>query len=199
MPVKRATFAGMTDYMGVGLSDMLEHLRDWERDTAAAAVSLQGHLLRAKEVADRLENSREVFAFCEMFSALFGRYASDLHRLVEELPNGVREAHVKIARQLYDSARYEDDAILRFRNEWVYDRVKDESLRPLLESIYTDAREVVIDFQDLSNLASRLETFVGTESPREVFSDFHLKPNFFGIGWNLNRTLARLGKWWKTR
>ena len=124
MPVKRATFAGMTDYMGVGMSDMLEHLRDWERDTAAAAEMLQRHLVRAKEVADRLENAREVFAFCEMFSALFARYAADLHRLVAELPNGVREAHVKIARQLYDSARYEDDAIVRFRNEWVYDRVK---------------------------------------------------------------------------
>ena len=199
MTFERNTFAGMTDYTGVALADILVHLREWEQSTVDTAAKLQGHLVRAQAAADRLERPREVFAFCSRFSALFARYAADLHRLVTELPNGVREAHVKIVRQLYESARHEDDSILRFRNDCVYDSVKDESLRPLLELIYTDAREVVVDFQDLSNLAPRLETFVGSETPREIFTDLHLKPNLFGIGWNLNRTLGRLSKWWESR
>lgn len=199
MAFDRNTFAGMTDYTGATIVDILAHLREWERNTSDAAAKLQSHLARAVSAADRLENPREVIAFCGRFSALFSRYAADFQRLVTELPRGVREGHVKIVRQLYESARHQDDVILRFRGDWVYAGVKDESLRPLLDSIYVDAREVMIDFQDLSNLAPQLETFVGNEGPREAFTDFELMPNFFGIGLNLNRALVRLSYWWRSR
>lgn len=199
MTTERNTFAGMTDYTGVSLADILMHLRDWERDTSQAAAKLRAHSIRVEAEKERLQNSRAVLAFCAKFSELFDRYAADLKRLVSELPSGVRDAHVKIVRQLYDSAKHEDGSILRFRNDYVYGALKDESLRHFLEDIYTDAREVMVDFQDLSNLAPRLETFVGSEPPREVLTDFHLKPNVFGLGWNINRTLARINKWWRNR
>ena len=199
MPLERSTFAGMTDYTGVALSDILAHLRDWEKSTAAAATKLKSYASRVEASPGAFENSREVLRFCARFSDLFQRYVADFRRLISELPNGVRESHVKIVRGLYESAHHEDNAILRFRNDWVYKALRDESTRPLLDSIYSEAREVMVDFQDLSNLAPRLETFVGGEAPREILTDFHLKPNFFGVGWNLNRTLARLSKWWKSR
>lgn len=199
MTIERNTFAGMTDYTGGSLADILRHLRDWERDTREAAAKLRAHSIRVEEEKERLQNPRAVLAFCVKCSELYDRYAGDLNRLISELPDGVRDAHVKIVRQLYESAKHEDDSILRFRNDYVYTALKDESLRLFLEDIYTDAREVTVDFQDLSNLAPRLETFVGGESPRELFTDFHLKPNIFGLGWNMNRTFARISKWLKNR
>jgi hypothetical protein len=188
---ERATIAGMTDYTGVPFAAILDHLQEWERNTAGAADKLEASSRRISEIAGKLKNPREVASFCDRFAELFRRYAGDFRRLLAELPNGVRESHVKIIRQLYDSARLEDQSILRFRNDFVYVTLPDESARSFLDTIYSEAREVMIDFQDLSNLAPRLETFVGSERPKEVLTDLQLKPSFFGIGLNLNRIIAR--------
>jgi hypothetical protein len=191
---ERASFAGTTNYTGVPLADILAHLREWEKNTAAAAAKLDGFANRISQEQAKFEHPREVQRFCTRYAELFRRYAADFRRLISELPNGVRESHVKLVRQLYEDARIEDDSILRFRNDFVYTYLPDESVRPVLDSVYSEAKEVMNDFEDLSNLSARLETFVGMEAPREVLTDFHLKPNFFGIGLNLNKILARF-KW----
>jgi hypothetical protein len=189
---ERATIAGMTNYTGVSLADIEVHLSEWESNTAAAARKLDALASRISQAPEKFKNPREVDRFCRRYSDLFQRYAADFHRLVAEMSNGVRESHVKLVRQLYEDARIEDNSILRFRNDFVYTSLPDESVRPLLDDVYSEAREVMIDFQDLSNLAARLETFVGLDAPsKEVLADLHLKPNFFGIGLNLNRILAR--------
>lgn len=192
MSFERAAVAGMTNYTGVPLADIEVHLREWESNTAAAAHKLDDFAVRVSQVSVKLKNPREVERFCRRYAELFRRYAVDFHRLIAEIPNGVRASHVQLVRQLYEDARIEDNSILRFRNDFVYTSLLDESLRPFLDDVYSEAREVMIDFQDLSNLAARLETYVGVEPPsKEVLADLHLKPNFFGIGLNLNRILAR--------
>ncbi len=191
MTFERSAFAGNTNYIGVPLTDILTHLREWEENTSAAANKLDSFAKRVSQEEAKFQNHREVQRFCIYRTELFSRYAADLRRLVAELPNGVRESHVKLVRELYEDSRIEDNSILRFRNDFVYVCLPDESVRPFLDDVYSEAREVMIDFQDLSNLASRLETFVGLEAPKEVLTDLHLKPNFFGIGLNLNRIFAR--------
>lgn len=199
MTYERHYLVGMTDYTGVSLHDILDPLRQWERVTDKAVTRLNEHLIQVRRDKERLKNAKEVVNYCLFFQDLFGRYLFDIRRLIKELPAGVKEGHVEIVRQLFQSAKSEDDVCVRFKNDWVYKSLPDESMRPLLDRIYADTRDILMDYRDFSNLVPRLKTFVGDEPPREVLNDFHLKPNFFGVGVNLNRIFARVRDWRRSR
>lgn len=200
MPYERHYLAGWTDYTGVSLEDICQHLSEWEKLTRDTISQLEKYRATVKNKAELLENAREVTSYLNFFIDLFSRYLSDIQRLVRELPSGVTEAHVEIVRQLYRSSKTEDDVAIRFRNTWIEKKLPHEEMRPLLDDIYADTRAVLIDYSDLSNLVPRLKTFVGSRGlPTEVLPDLHLKPSFFGIGLNLNRLFARVYKWWKVR
>jgi len=66
-----------------------------------------------------------------------------------------------------------------------------------LDHIYAETRDQIIDYQDLSNVRYRLQALVGIppETEREAMKDIdalELKPNFFGLGINLNHIIKRV-------
>ncbi len=192
--------AGWTDYTGVSLEDICHHLREWEKLTRDTIGQLEKYRAAAKAKAALLESHREVISYINFFIDLFSRYLSDIQRLLQELPSGATEAHVEIVRQLYLSSKNEDRVAIQFKNDWVHKALPHEEMRPLLDNIYGYTRNVLVNYSDLSNLVPRLKTFIGGQkNPTEILSDLHLKPNFFGLGVNLNRLLARVHKWWKAR
>lgn len=200
MTYKRHYLAGWTDYTGVQLDDIIQHLRDWERATKETIVLLQEYRVTANNKAELLENSTEIISYLSFFISLFSRYLSDLQRLLQEVPLGITEAHVEVVNQLYRSSKNEDSITVNFKNDWVYKSLPHEEMRALLDSIYAETRNLLIDYRDLSNIVPRLKTFIGVRSrPTEILQDFHLKPSFFGIGLNLNRLLAKAHNWWRAR
>lgn len=201
MAHERSYLAGMTDYTGVGLDNIHVHLREWMENTDKTINDLRRYRESAENQSSLLKNSKQIISYIDYFIDLFSRYRSDLERLVDETKESVSAAHVEIISQLYKSSTVEEQTTIQFRDDWVYRSLPHEEIRPLLDDVYRDTRDRLIDFRDLSNLAPRLKTFIRDSSPlsSEVLQDLHLKPNIFGIGININRIMGRLLGWFKKR
>ncbi len=73
-------------------------------------------------------------------------------------------------------------------------------MRPLLDDIYAETRDEIINYADLHNVIPRLKTYIGSKLKQEdnhglTIDDteaIELKPNIFGIGLNLNYIIKRL-------
>jgi pyrimidine deaminase RibD-like protein len=163
--------AGMTDYTGVPMDVILSHLRAWRDNTTRTIEELTRLKGLVEEQQDKLDEPNEMLAYIHFFIDLFSRYADDFERLLAELPRGVSEAHVQIVRQIYDSASHEEKHCVRFTDEHIHRPLKDESLRGLVDKIYGESRDMLIDYKDLSNLVPRLRTFIVATAERSSASD----------------------------
>lgn len=162
MKRQRAFIAGGTDYTGMPMDDILSHLKDWRDNTVQTMQKLSELKTSALRHRDRLDSPGNIIEFLDFFIDRFDRYAGDFSRLVGELPHGVAEAHIEIVRQIYMSSEHEDDFCVRFKNDQIERSLKDERMRGLVDEIYGQSRDMVIDYRDLSNLVPRLRTFLGT-------------------------------------
>ncbi|HTD22498.1 MAG TPA: deaminase [Terriglobales bacterium] len=159
---KRSFFAGMTDYTGVPMDVILSHLRDWRDNTVDTISQLKRLQERVDKQRDKLDSPDDVSQYIDFFVDLFTRYQGDFERLLTELPRNVSDAHLEILRQIYESSKRAEDSCIRFKQDHIARGLKDESLRGLVDRIYAESRDMVIDYKDLSNLIPRLRTFVGT-------------------------------------
>lgn len=203
MVKKRSLLAGMTDYTGVSFDDILLHLGDWRDLTAQTITTLQRLREEVEKYSDRLDYPEHVRDYINYFADLFTRYLNDFERLVTESRHSVTNSHLEIVEQLCTSSSHEEHICIQFRRDHIHRSIKDESLRYLVDEIYRETRGLLVDYKDLGNLLLRLRTFVGaTPSPSPFFKDseiLELKPNFFGLGLNLNHVIKRVTEWWKRR
>jgi hypothetical protein len=160
MSRERSIAAGMTDYTAYPMKDILRHLTDWLDYTNATVASLKKHRKTAQKMGHLLKNERAVVAYCDCFIELFEGYAYDLERLNNELPNGVRPRHMAILKQLTASLSTQEEYCVEFNSDWIYSPLPHEEMRPLLDSIYQETRDLLRDYRDLANVHYRLETFV---------------------------------------
>lgn len=172
----RSLFAGMTDYTGVPFAAILSHLSDWRDATAASMGILNGLRREVDKYSDGLDRPRDLLGYLDYFIDLFSRYLGDFERLLTELPRGVNDAHVEMVKQIYDGASQEERNCVAFKNEHIECSLKDENLRWLVDDIYAESRQMLIDYKDLSNVVPRLRTFVGTtpKVDRELEQKFRI-------------------------
>ena len=162
MAHRRSSIAGMTDYTCVGLGDLLEDLKVWREATQETIDELSAAIVKVDSQAALLDDPKGVKAFLAHFIGLFGRYHSEFGRLLTELPTGVSKSHVEAVGQIYESARNEERHCALFSERRIDRALKAEELRPLLDDIYSTARGMLADLSDLSNVAGRLKSLVGT-------------------------------------
>jgi hypothetical protein len=110
----------------------------------------------------------------------------------------VEPRHIETVKQIRRSSDYEEKSCVQFKSDHIATTLEDESLRhTLLDPIYEDTRGIIVNYFDLSNVSSRLEALVGTQTSGKIQTDnnldaLELKPNLFGIGINLNYLLKKL-------
>jgi hypothetical protein len=202
MTLQRSFIAGATDYRGAEFSDILTHLEAWRKNTRRTIDLLLSLKPKVEESRDRLDGPDDIISFIDGFVGLLRRYINDFTRLLTEMPKSVHQRHVDTVVQLAELAESADDSCVNFKRHHIARSLKDENLRGLVDYIYGEARDQAIDYQDLSNVATRLKTFVGMEpeAQRVSIDDvdvLELKPNFFGLGLNLNHLIKRIGSWLK--
>ena len=191
--------AGMTDYTGVPLEDILAHLDDWATNTSASLEALA----LCKQAVERepalYQNPVEVLSYIAYFSDLLQRYLADFQRLRRELPACVTDAHIETVSQLYSSAKSETALAIEFKRDWISHALPHEEVRRTLDKVYGETRGQCTDMLDLSNVIPRLRALRSAPVSPEALTDLHLKPNVFGIGINFNRVLGRVRTWWRAR
>lgn len=199
----RALMAGMTDYTGVQLPDIIDHIVGWRDDLDFAVSTLIG----MRERLGALGNDWRVtdgVGEASFFIDLFERYRADVERLRIELPNGVHAKHVEIVEQIYRSAVLEEKRCVSMKmNHHLYALSESNQAQTLVGDIYAVSRDTIVNLKDFSNLAPRLRTFVGSSpavSEAEPTKALELKPNVFGVGLNLNHIVDRLiARWRRSR
>lgn len=187
--------AGMTDYTGVPLSDILNHLGEWTAETGTVIDTLKGERAVVETQRSKFEFPKDIVRYIDYFIDLLSRYRSDFKRVIAEIPAGVRDVHVEILTQIARSSRYEEEHCVEFKRQHITHRLPDESVRADLDTIYGETRSMLVDYRDLSNLVLRLRTFVGSSSASkpEVVS---LKPGLWGVSVDLKQAARRIGLWW---
>lgn len=154
MKMERSIICGMTDYTGVDLETIVDHLKDWKLNTQGTINELKRHLTSVHENWDRIDNPSDIEWFINHFIDLFKRYVGDFARLISELPRTVEQRHIDMLDQIYENSEFKDNKCVHFKNEHIERALKDESLRILIDEIYANTREQILDYKDLSNLSS---------------------------------------------
>ncbi len=190
---------GGTDYTGVPLKDIYEHLKDWRESTNALLHNLNEHKSNVIQHKEKIYRANVIISFINGSIDLFSRFLSDFDRLIAEIPDQVTNAHIEIISQILRRSEFHEKSCVQFKYDHIEESLLDESMRPLLDAIYADTRDEIIDYSDLSNVIPRLRTYIGTGLDRrkkglstEDFDAIELKPNLFGIGFNLNYVIKKI-------
>ena len=89
--IRRSEISPPLEGEGIMLvEDILEHLRAWKADTLGTIASLGAARQHVEERARQLESPAAAVEYIVFFVDLFSRVASDLDRIVDEGPLGVR-------------------------------------------------------------------------------------------------------------
>ncbi len=197
----RAYFAGFTDYTAMSLSEIVLHFKEWHMNTENALFELCKLRANVLKDAPSFEDPAFVFEYIDHFRDFFIRYLLEFERLIKQLSKGVNAAHVTAIKQLYDGARREDSKCIAFRDREINRGLKNDNVRYTLDKIYTETRSLLIDYYDLSNVQHRLNSLIDAEVNKheEVLPGIDLKPNFMGIGLNLNKLIRNAINWFTRR
>jgi len=150
------------------VDDILEHLRAWNADTLETIESLRVARKGVEEHARQFESPDAALEYIGFFTDVFSRAAADLERVVAEVPQGVRQAHVDMLRQIASNASAEQRRCLLFRDKWISRPLPYEQIRPLISQIAADTRDQLEDYGELKHAAARLEELAGPEAgPRD--------------------------------
>lgn len=174
MSKKRSMIAGMTDYSGYTLEEMIKHIYDWEVETTKVVNSLSGLKIEVQKEPDEYEDAESVVEYIDHMIYIFNNYKEDFVRLLKELPSGVEQRHVQIVDNIYRYSQLEERSASIFKKDFIECRLKNESRRRILDQIYQDSESMLVDYRDLSNLKTRLLTFVGTKSYKKIKSNLWL-------------------------
>jgi hypothetical protein len=200
MTRQRSGIQGGTDYTGVSLADIYEHLRGWRESTNELIQKLAKYKSQVIAEKNKIDYTDDIIDFIEVSTDLFSRFLSDYDRLLAGMPRGVEQAHIEIISQIVRRSEYHEEVCVQFKRDHIAKTLRDESMRPLLDDIYAETRGEIINYSDLHNVIPRLKTYLGCklegdDRHRLTVDDtdvFELKPSMFGIGLNLNYVIKRL-------
>jgi hypothetical protein len=190
MAEKRITYFGWTDYSIASLDLIIEDLREDYlpsiADTIKRLEELKGETVRN---SDRIDDADSILNYIGIWTTIFQSFADDLKRTLNEMPRGVEKRHVDILKKIYERSVFEDKESNReFKREYIEKDMKDESLRPLIDEIYSVSGNQLVHNKNLGGMSQRLATYVGSRIPiaekepkAATIVPFHTSP---GITWD---------------
>ena len=196
--MSRGLFAGFTDYSHQSLFDIVSDLRIW-RESLNTSVKFLDDLVAEikKNYWSNVPNFYKNYMFyCIKF---FNTAVVELDDIIPQL-NSVQENHIKRLRKISNVAhRINIDIGKMWHQEYPDKYIDYENFYFLkVERVYHEIRGMAADLLDLDNAAGRLEDFIGRtdlkEKNRTVNDIFEFKPNFYGVGININNLIRKIFK-----
>jgi hypothetical protein len=179
---------------------------EWRKTTNDLIQHLKSFRTQATENRKNIDHVDDVIAFIDSSIDLFGHFLNDWDRILEEVPSEVTAAHIDMLSQILSASEYHEKYCVDFKHEHIEHDLRDESMRPLLDEIYAETRDEVINYSDLHNAIPRLKTYLGKSLEKEkhglTIEDseiLELKPNIFGIGVNINYLIKRVKQLFKKK
>jgi hypothetical protein len=202
MAIQKSIFAGMDDYTGAEISDIIQEVDNFIANTESAVEELSTLKVEVNSKIEKFDSPDALIEHIDIFSSKFQRYLIELRRVRGEICKSIENRHVETINYLSNICQSDEKTCRDFKNENICKSLKDESVRRIIDRIYEVTMGVAIDYWNLSNLRACLERFVGTvfnqsESAADTANQIiDLKPNLFGIGLNLNNAIKFVPKMW---
>jgi hypothetical protein len=93
---------------------------------------------------------------------VFEGFHKEFLRLARELLIGVTQQHITAITQLFNEAEEQYEKCVAFKRDNISGFLKNENLRPLVDAIYSNTKQPLNGFKNLSNINSRLRALVGS-------------------------------------
>lgn len=160
--MSKGIFAGMTDYSHQSFSDILNDLENEVKNITAYVEPIEQSLDKLK--ASGYWNQKVPFDFKNIIAYSLKHYKTaqtELSEIIIEIQNEVREHHCKRLQRLSEVA---DDINIRIGKIWHQDYSRKDYENEDFQSvefIYNETRDIAANLLDLSNIASRLNDFIG--------------------------------------
>lgn len=169
MKKNRITFFGWVDYSVATFEQIIEGLHnDYFVFTGNALRKLNKLKEKVRTNFKSLEDAGEIIDYIDYFIILFNSFIYDFERLLTEVPKKLEDRHIDIIEHIYKRSRSDEKNIaLEFKREHIIKKLKDESLRPLLDEIYVQSRGLLLRYKNLFSLSKRLRTFISSRIKEE--------------------------------
>ena len=160
--MSRSFIAGMTDYSHQSFDDILTDLKNELKNLRIFIDRIDKNL--DESIATKYwrrmvhPNFISIAAYTRKH---FETTEKELTEIISELPYEVREHHVKRLQRISTVAHENYINIGKIWHQDYDDRDYGNEEFRLVEDIYGDARDMAANLLDLSNMASRLEDFIG--------------------------------------
>ena len=189
--------AGATDYRHQTFEDMMSDLQNWVNGLEQT-ISIMNENIKKLEGVGYWDEVPYDFQATVYYSLKFYKTSvKEISGMLPEFGKEVRRDHVARIKTLFKVAAElnRDFGIAWHQHYEKKEYGKDEF--KLVQKLYREGRGMAIDMLDLSNLAKRLEDFVGKRSEnvnggKKRFPWLILKPNFYGIGIDFKK-IKKLG------
>jgi hypothetical protein len=185
--MSRSLLAGFTNYKHQSFKDMLLDLEDWISMLNEAKGSIESNIQELKN-NNYWESVYSDFRLLMLKTFKFFETSIDeLGEILSDIKSEVRNDHVNRIRRLSRTAEDLDDDFGRiWANEYPKKNYGDKNFN-FVEELYEEGRGMVLDMLDLSNLAERLEDFIGRKQNKVL----RLKPEFYGLGIDLKQVFTK--------
>lgn len=158
----KGIISGMTDYSHQSFNDIVEDLLKEYENVSGFIDLIEGNL--AKVISSGYWKQKVPFDFINIVSYSLKHYKTsqaELKEIADEIQIEVREHHYK---RLQRIATVADEINISIGKIWhqEYDRKEyGNSDFRIVEDIYGDTRDMAVNLLDISNIASRLQDFIG--------------------------------------
>ena len=175
MTYQRSLWRGGTDYTGVTLEDIHKHLIVWRYSTKSTLEKLQNFRDEIEKNKKIVHGFNNIVAFLELSISLFSRFQSDFERLINEMPMGVTKVHMEIVNQMYRRSEMHDNSCVNFKRQYIEGSiVNEERIFWLIDNIYSVTADEIVNYSDLSNVASRMKALIGSSLKRKKISKIQI-------------------------
>ena len=167
----KSIMGGMTDYRHQSFSDILSEINNEERQTIAFRDAILKNIEDLQRSSYWEKNVESNFVSIINYSLLFYKTTIDeLSSLSKELRIEVKDYHVNQLKNIGKVAgELNFDIGKIWHNYYLRKDYGEENFRKV-ENIYADARDLAVRLQDMSNMAERLNDFIGK-------TPLHMKKN----------------------
>ncbi|WP_318557332.1 hypothetical protein [Geobacter anodireducens] len=160
--MSRGMVAGMTDYSHQSLDDIVADLKEWTGYLKETMVNIKSAVteLKASGYWEKVDyDFKNSTNYCIKF---FESSDKELAEIANELSIEVRSDHISRIHHLFSTACEIENEFIKVwhQKDDNWKEYGDPQFRTV-EIIYEEGRSMVVDMRDLSNLNSRLKTYVG--------------------------------------
>ena len=173
--MSRGIFAGMTNYSHQSFDDMVSDLRSWIRSLEEVNSILQNTIEKLKQSGYWGKVNIDFQNLILYAIKFYDTSIREITEIIHEISEEVKLHHVTRIKRLYETA---SGLNLDYGRVWNQRYLKKEfGTKDFndVEELYRQGRDMVADMMDLSNLALRLEDFVGKKAKKKETGVFYKK------------------------